>query len=157
MPDNGQPQNLAAAVADISERASVLIREEIELAKAEITENVTKLIKGAVVAIAAGIFLVFGLVYLLHSAAWGLFALMDARTPWLGYLIVAVVLFLLGGVAGYLASKWLKTKPMPTMAIDEAQRIRDTVKSTDPTALSAAGSPDPEAHGAGVITSGNDR
>ena len=54
-------QNIAEAIQEVSERASLLVREEIELAKAEVTEKVTKLVKGAVVGIAAGIFVVFAL------------------------------------------------------------------------------------------------
>ena len=63
-------QNIAQAIQEISERVSVLVHEEIELAKAEMTEKVTKLVKGAVIGIAAGIFVVFGLIYLLHGFAW---------------------------------------------------------------------------------------
>ena len=51
--------DLAQTVQEISERASLLVREEIELAKAEVTDKVTKLIKGAVVGIVAGVFAVF--------------------------------------------------------------------------------------------------
>ena len=62
MPDNPNPTSeLAQAVQEVSERASLLVREEIELAKAEMTEKVTKLLKGAVVGIVGGIFAVFAL------------------------------------------------------------------------------------------------
>jgi hypothetical protein len=75
------------------------VREEIELAKAEMTEKVTKLIKGAVIGIVAGIFAVAALIYLLHSLSWGLFAVFsdDVNFVWLGYLIVGGLLLLLGG------------------------------------------------------------
>ena len=63
-------QNIAEAIQEVSERASLLVREEIELARVEVTEKLTKLVKGAIVGIAAGIFAVFGLVYLLHGFAW---------------------------------------------------------------------------------------
>ena len=36
---NGQPDNLATVVTDVSERVTLLVREEIELAKAEMTEK----------------------------------------------------------------------------------------------------------------------
>ena len=36
-----QPQNIATAIAEVSERATLLVREEIELAKAEVTEKAT--------------------------------------------------------------------------------------------------------------------
>jgi uncharacterized membrane protein YqjE len=126
---------LGQAVQDVTERASLLIREEIELAKREVTDKVTKLIKGAVVGIVAGIFAVFGLVYLLHALAWGIWELFDMdRDFWLGFLIVAVVLFLLGGLAGFLATRFLKrgSPPTPQMAIEEGKLIKETVTGSHP-------------------------
>ena len=79
-PRNGgePPQNIAAAVADISERASILVREEIELAKAELTEKTTKIAKGAAVGAIAGIFFVWAVLFLLIGLAW-LLVLLPAR------------------------------------------------------------------------------
>ena len=53
-------KTLGEIVSEVSEKASLLVREEIELAKAEITGKLSKLTKGAVVAGAAGVFLIFG-------------------------------------------------------------------------------------------------
>ena len=50
------PKKIAAAITEVSERAQLLVREEIELAKTEVTEKATKLVKGAIVGIAAGVF-----------------------------------------------------------------------------------------------------
>lgn len=128
--EDGDPQNLAAAISEISERASLLVREEIELAKAEITTKLTRLITGAVVAIAAGIFVVVALLFALHGLAWlvsyEFFG--DYRVFW-GYFIVAGALLVLGALAGFLAARAMRhaTPPMPSMAIDEARKIRDTV------------------------------
>ncbi|MEA2280524.1 MAG: hypothetical protein QOK21_1131 [Solirubrobacteraceae bacterium] len=142
MPDN-QTSELAHAIQEVSERASLLVREEIELAKAEMTEKVTKLIKGAVVGLVAGIFAVFGLIYLLHAAAWGIWQATGTQTSfWLGFLIVAVVLFLLGAIAGLIAFRSLKkaTPPAPTMAIEEGRLIKETVSSSRPaTPIGASG------------------
>jgi uncharacterized membrane protein YqjE len=134
MPDN-QTSELAQAIQDVSERASLLVREEIELAKAEMTEKVTKLIKGAVVGIVAGIFAVFGLIYLLHAAAWGIWQASGTNNSyWLGFLIVAVVLFVLGALAGLIAYRAVKkgSPPSPTMAIEEGRLIKETVSSSRP-------------------------
>ena len=57
------PQNIATAIAEVSERATLLVHEEIELAKAEVTEKATKLIRGAIVGVAAGIFFVMALIF----------------------------------------------------------------------------------------------
>ena len=128
-------QNIAQAIQEVSERASLLVREEIELAKVEVTEKITKLIKGALVGIAAGIFAVFGLVYLLHGFAWlAWYELFPDNQFFWGFFVVAAVLFLVGALAGFIAARALKSgaPPVPTMAIDEAKLIRETVQSPQP-------------------------
>jgi uncharacterized membrane protein YqjE len=128
-------QNVAQAIQEVSERVSLLVQEEIELAKVEVTEKVTKLIKGAVVGIAAGIFAVFGLVYLLHGFAWlAWYELFPDNQFFWGFFVVAAVLFLVGALAGYIAARAMKSgaPPTPVMAIDEAKRIKETVQSSHP-------------------------
>ena len=126
-PGDDSPQ-IASAVQEISERATLLVREEIELAKAEVSEKVNKLVRGAVVGTAAGVFAIFGLSILLQGLAWLLFALVFDDVYW-GFFVVAGVLFLLAGLAAFLAVRWFKggAPPTPDMAIDEAQRIRETL------------------------------
>ncbi|MFL5819361.1 MAG: phage holin family protein [Solirubrobacteraceae bacterium] len=138
-PSDGSAQTIAAAVTEISDRATLLIREEIELAKAEVTEKVTKLIKGAVVAIVAGVFAVLGLIFLLHGLSWLLAEYLFSRATW-GFLVVAGMLFVLGAIAGFVAVRWLRfgAPPTPEMAIDEAQRIRATFTGEPGGALEAA-------------------
>ena len=122
---------LSQAVQEISERASLLVREEIELAKAEITEKVTKLLKAAVVGIAAGVFVVVGLLFLLHGTAWLAWYVLPVGNGYFwGFFVVAALLFVLGGIAGYLASRFLRegSPPTPKMAIGEAQKIKKTLR-----------------------------
>jgi uncharacterized membrane protein YqjE len=132
-PEPGQPDDgpqIAAAVQEISERASLLVREEIELAKAEVSEKVSKLVRGAVVGIAAGVFAVFGLSILLEGFAWLIwFEFFGQNDFFWGFFVVAGVTFLLAGLSALLAIRWFKggAPPTPDMAIDEAQRIRATL------------------------------
>jgi hypothetical protein len=131
--DDPTPKNIAQAITEVSEKASLLVREEIELAKAEISARVTKLVKGAIVGIAAGIFVVVGLLYLIESAAWGIWDLSGwGDNYWFGFLVVALLLFLLGGLAGALAYRAVKagSPPSPEMAIEEAKKIKETVQSS---------------------------
>jgi uncharacterized membrane protein YqjE len=135
MANSTDTSDLAQAIQDVTDKASLLIREEIELAKTEVTEKVTKLIKGAVVGIVAGIFAVFGLVYLLHSASWAIWQVIDGNDNfWIGFLIVAVVLFLLGALAGFIATRLVKrgAPPTPQMAIEEGKLIKETVTTSHP-------------------------
>jgi uncharacterized membrane protein YqjE len=138
-----QTSDIARAIQEVSEKASLLVHEEIELAKAEMTEKVTKLVKGAVVGIVAGIFALFGLIYLLEAAAWGVWDVIgNSHNFWLGFLVVAVALFVLGGLAGFIAARWLKrgSPPTPVMAIEEGKLIKETVTSARPaTPLGPAG------------------
>jgi uncharacterized membrane protein YqjE len=145
MADN-QTSDLGQAIQEVTEKASLLVREEIELAKVEVTEKVTKLIKGAVVGIVAGIFAVAGLIYLLHALSWLIWDLIGGtRDFWVGFLIVAVALFLLGALAGFVAARFVKrgAPPTPAMAIEEAQLIKETVTSPQP--ATPQGTPAPRA------------
>jgi Putative Actinobacterial Holin-X, holin superfamily III len=127
------PQNIATAITEVSERATLLIREEIELAKAEVAEKATKLIKGAVVGVAAGVFLVMALVFALVGCAWLLYYYLPGNqfTYFWGFFAMAVILVLLGALAGLIAAKAVKrgSPPVPNMAIEEARKIREAVSS----------------------------
>jgi uncharacterized membrane protein YqjE len=129
--------DLAQTVQEISERASLLVREEIELAKAEVTEKVTKLLRGIVIGMAAGFFVAIGLLFLLHGMAWLAWYVLptgDSLSYFWGFFVVAGLLFALGGVAGYLAAKFFKqsSPPVPKMAIDEAGKIKRTFMRKKP-------------------------
>jgi uncharacterized membrane protein YqjE len=128
-------QNIAQAIQEISDRATLLVHEEIELAKVEVTEKVTKLVKGAAVGIAAGIFAVFGLIFLMHGLAWlAWFELFPDNQFFWGFFVVAAVLFLLGALAGFIAARAFKSgaPPTPQLAIEEAKLIKETVQSPRP-------------------------
>src|SRR6185312_11744 len=96
--ENQQATTLAEAVTQVSERASLLVREEIELAKAEMAVKARKLATGAVVGIVAGVFVLTGLFFLLNSAAWGAYLIFGGTAYWAGFLLVAVALFVLGAI-----------------------------------------------------------
>lgn len=129
------PHNIAVAIAEVSERATLLVREEIELAKAEVSEKASKLVRGAVVGAAAGIFFAMALVFALVGCAWLLYYYLPGNefTYFWGFFAMAVILLLLGALAGLLAAKAVKkgAPPVPEMAIDEAKKIKQAVSSGD--------------------------
>jgi uncharacterized membrane protein YqjE len=130
----GGPQNIATAITDVTERFTVLIHEEIELAKAEVAEKTSKLAKGAVVAVAAGVFLVTALFFVLIGLAFLLYYVLpvNAFAYFWGFFAMALILIVLGAVAGLVAAKVVKrgSPPVPNMAIEEARRIRESVSAT---------------------------
>ena len=56
---------------------TALVREEIELAKVEMTQKLTSIARGAGAAAAGAVFGVFAVVFLLLTIAWGLNSLLD--------------------------------------------------------------------------------
>jgi uncharacterized membrane protein YqjE len=133
MTEQPRPSELGEVIQEVTEKVQLLVREEIALAQAELTEKVSKLIRGIVAGTVAGIFALFGLIYLLHAASWGVWEILGTGNgPWLGFLIVTLLLFLLGAIGGLLAFRMIKKAmpPMPTMALEEAQLIRETVSGS---------------------------
>jgi hypothetical protein len=130
--NGNKPENLATAVTEVSERVTVLIREEIELAKAEVTVKVKSLTKGIVwFGIAAGLAL-FGVIFIPVTLAWLIDDWLNtgAGNLWAGFGIVAVAFLIGAGVCVYLGIRKMKVgSPAPTMAIEEAKKIRETVSA----------------------------
>ncbi|MEX2195454.1 MAG: phage holin family protein [Thermoleophilaceae bacterium] len=129
-PPGSADKSLGEIVAEVSEKASLLVREEIELAKTEVTQKVTRLGRGAAVGAAAGVFLFFAFVLFLHALSWFWVDLLDLTSIWIGFLITTGILILLGLVAGLLAYRFLKkgSPPTPDMAIEEAKRTREAIE-----------------------------
>jgi uncharacterized membrane protein YqjE len=126
-PQDSGSKSLGEIVAEVSEKASQLVREEIELAKAEVKDKLSKLTKGAVVAGAAGVFLVFGVTTFFHGLAWFLNDVFNWEdNNWAGFAVVTAALFVLAILAAVLALRLFKkgAPPTPDMAIEEARRTR---------------------------------
>ena len=128
--ENGKTDNFGATVTQVSERMSLLVREEIELAKAEMMVKVTSIARGAAAVAAGAVFGVFMLVLALDTLAWGLDAVIGnvAGDIWIGFAITTGALLLLA--VGAFLFAWRKLSvgaPTPKMAIDEAKKIRQTV------------------------------
>ena len=107
---------------------SVLVREEIELAKVEVTAKVSSIARGAAAVAVGAVFGIFGLVFVLLTIAWGLNSAFSSL--WLGFAVVMVVL-VIATLFSFLFA-WRKLKvgaPTPKLAIEEAKKISATVKS----------------------------
>jgi uncharacterized membrane protein YqjE len=126
-PDDNAGKSLGEIVAEVSEKASQLVREEIELAKAEVKDKVSKLTRGAAVGVAAGVFLVFGVTIFFHGLAWFLNDVFNWEdNNWAGFAVVTGLLFLLAILAALLALRLFKkgSPPTPDLAIQEAKATR---------------------------------
>ena len=128
-PPGSAEKPLGEIVSDVTSKAQLLVREEIELAKAEVTAKVSKLAKGAGFFAGAGILAVFGLIYLFHMLALGLADWFSLKV-WVGYAIVTVFIFLIVGILAFLGLRSVKkgTPPVPELAIEEAKKTQAALK-----------------------------
>ena len=125
--NGGTPEEMSVGelVFEISDRASILVREEIELAKTEVSEKINRLIQGGATAVAAGVFALAALVLIMHGIAWLLNDLLFDNF-WAGFFIEAALFLLIAAGAGLYAWRSFKkaAPPTPDMAIEEAKEIR---------------------------------
>jgi NhaP-type Na+/H+ or K+/H+ antiporter len=121
-------RSLAEVVNRISENASTLVREEIELAKTEMELKAKKLARGAAVGVTAGFFVFLGLIFAFEALAWGISDFVEEI--WLGFLITTGLLFVLAGLAGFIAYRSFQAgaPPTPDKAIEEAKRTKEAIE-----------------------------
>jgi len=121
--DPAAKKSVAELVFDVSEGTSSLIREELELAKAEVTEKVGKILRGSVVGIVAGVFAFLALILVMEGIAWLLNEELFDGKAWPGFFIEAAIFLLIAAAAGFVAYRALQAgaPPVPEQAIEEAK------------------------------------
>ena len=127
-PDTAE-KSLGEIVGEVSQKASLLVREEIELAKAEVTTKATRIGKGVAAFGVAGFVALLGLIFVFHTLAWGIADWFGFKI-WVGYGIVTIGLFLLAGLAALIGMRLVKrgSPPTPEMAIEEAKKTRESIE-----------------------------
>lgn len=111
----------------LTQQTTELVRNEIALAKLEMTEKAKHAGVGAGLFGAAGIIALYGVGTLIATA---ILALALALPAWLSALIVAVVLFVIAGIAALIGRKQVTqaTPAAPEKTIDSVKRDVATVK-----------------------------
>ena len=120
-------QTLGAIVHDLTTQLPELIRSEIRLAQAEMTEKGKRAGIGLGLFSGAGLLAFFGLATLIATAILALSLVVDA---WLAALIVAVVLFVAAAVLGLGGKSKVQqaTPPAPERAVEGVKEDIATVK-----------------------------
>jgi uncharacterized membrane protein YqjE len=129
-PPPPEHKSLADLVVEVSENASTLVREEIELAKAEVSDKVGKILRGSAVGVAAGTFAFLALILILHGIAWLLGEEVFDGNIWAGYFVTAAIFLLLAALAGFLAYRSVRAgaPPLPEQAIEEAKLTKEMLE-----------------------------
>ena len=122
-----EAQGLGVAAKQLAERASSLIRLELELAGLELKRKAGLLTTGIGLAVGAAVLVFYGVGFGLAAIAAGI---ATATSVWLALLIVFIGLLLVAGVLGFFAQRAIKksTPPVPEQAIQEAKLTTEVLK-----------------------------
>ena len=133
IPPDRDDKSVGELVFDVSERTSTLVREEIELAKTEISEKVSQLVRGSVVGVVAGVFLFLALILIMEGVAWLLNDLVFDNF-WLGFFVEAGLFLLIAAIGGWIAYRSLLkgAPPTPDLAIEQAKLTRERLEKGAP-------------------------
>jgi uncharacterized membrane protein YqjE len=131
--DPTDERKLGELVFDVTEGISGLVREEIELAKTEVSEKAGKIARGAVVGISAGVFAFLALILVMEGIAWLLNEEVFNGKTWPGFFIEAAAFLLIAALAALIAYKAVKagSPPMPEQAIEEAKLTKEMLTKED--------------------------
>jgi Putative Actinobacterial Holin-X, holin superfamily III len=115
-------------VQDLSRQTSTLIRQEMRLAQAELTEKGRHASKGAGMFGGAGLVALYGVGALVAAAILGLATVLE---PWITTAAVGVGLLAIAGILGLTGKRELDeaAPPKPEQAIESVQRDMATVKA----------------------------
>ena len=121
-------QGVGAAVKQVAERMSSIVRLELELAALELKRKVVSLGLGIGFALGAAVMLLFMVAFVYAAIGAALSLVMPT---WAALLVVAGILLLKVALLGVLALNRIKrgTPPVPEQAIREAKLTTEALKS----------------------------
>jgi len=130
MTDEGRPDiegtSVGALIGEVTKDLSVLMRQELELAKAELKVEAKKAGQGAGMFGAAGFAGYMVLLFLSIALWWALENVMDAG---LAALIVAVIWGVIGAVAFVMGrKKFREVNPKPERTVETLQQVPPALK-----------------------------
>src|SRR6266702_3429409 len=127
--DDSAAQPIGELASRISEQVSRLVRDELRLAQAEVTEKAKKAGIGAGLFGGAGVVALYGVAALVAAAILGL---AGPVPDWAAALIVAAVLLAVAGVTALLGRREVTRAmpPMPQQAVAGVKQDIRTVKES---------------------------
>lgn len=118
-----EERSLSELLSDVTTEIATLFRKEVELAKAETSEQVSRAAKAGGMLGAAAVIGFLDLILFSFAAAW---ALSEIVPEGVAFLIVAVLFAVVAGVLAMAGKKRLATiNPMPNQTV---QTLRDDVQ-----------------------------
>jgi large-conductance mechanosensitive channel len=122
---------IAQAIQNVTASSQALVKDQIDLAKAEMQGKAKVFGRGAAVAAAAGLFVIGALFLLLQAFAWLAANLLfpDDQVFW-GFFLVSLILLIIAAIAAFAAYKAISKaqSPVPERALASVQETRATIQ-----------------------------
>lgn len=114
---------------DFSHEATALIRDEMDLARSEITQKINQLGSGMTFLVVGGLVFFAGILVLLDAAVIALLQVLPPTEPWVAPLLVGGVVFLIGAMMLYSGRNKVKAKNLkPERTLKEMRHDRELFK-----------------------------
>ena len=127
-PPDRDERSLSELVSDVTSQVQTLVRKEMELARAEIKEELSKAAKGAAAFAVAGVVALLAAVALVFAAAWGLTELVPEGVA---FLIVGLLLLAVAGVLFMQGRKKIaEVSPVPEQTVETVKEDVQTAKDS---------------------------
>ncbi|GLB68773.1 phage holin family protein [Arthrobacter mangrovi] len=127
-----ETSSLGDLLSDVSRDMSVLMRQELELAKAEAKESATRAGKGAGMLTGAGIAGHFVLLFLSIALWWGLGLALDEGSGYVwSAIIVAVIWAIIAAILAAAGKKQLKSVQGIPRTQESVKKIPETLKPSE--------------------------
>jgi hypothetical protein len=123
-------RSLGTLISELAQDTTTVVQQEMALAKAEMSEKASQLGRGISTLAIGGVILLAGLLALIDFAIYGLAELLPPElSPWLGALIVGVILSVIGYVMLQSGRKEVRTTTLtPERTATSLQRDKEMVK-----------------------------
>jgi uncharacterized membrane protein YqjE len=127
----GSDRSLGELFSDMTSQLSTLFQKEVQLAQAEIKQEVSKAGQAAGMLAGAAVFALGALTLLAFSLAYLLSEAFDSTS--LGFFVVGLLLAVIGGALAAIGRNRLKTiDPKPTQTIETLQEDAQTIRERRP-------------------------
>lgn len=126
-PPDPKDASTTELITALTDQVTRLVRDEVRLAQAEVTQKAKRYGLGAGLLGGAGLFALLGLNAFVVAAIFGLGY---ALNNWIAAIVIGVLLFFLAGVLALIGRKDVQSagSPLPKEAIASVQDDIDTVK-----------------------------
>ena len=120
-------RSLGDLFSDLSRETTTLVRQEVQLAKAELTQSATEAARGVGMLVAGGLVAYAGLIFLLLAIVFGLIE--AGWDPWVSALVVGLVVVAIGAVLVLRARESLKPANLaPRRTVETLKEDQEWVK-----------------------------